>query len=420
MRVLWFTNTPSCYDEKGNDYNGGGWISSLEKEFRREYSRNIELGICFYHNKEEKVVHEGVTYYPILRRKTWLSSLKQLLCNGKRASLLHKKESLGKLVDVVNDFHPDIIQVFGTENIFGELNSVVKAPIVLHIQGILAPYNHAFLPPKVSWLKYVLSNRRLKSIFNTYCEKKVWERNAIIEERIYKGVKYFMGRTLWDKSVVSLMNPNAKYYYCSEILRDVFYKTNGGARSIPHKPVFISVVSWQIYKGMDVILRTAALLKSFSELDFEWHVYGNSGTAFAEKLTGIKADDVNVVFKGVVNADVLKTALMNCTAYVHASYIENSSNAICEAQISGCTCIATNVGGTSSLIKDGESGFLVPANDPYRLAYLMKYISYNRNENERIGNTAFVLAHDRHNKQDIASCVVEIYNDILSNQNTKE
>ena len=35
MRVLWFTNTPSCYCDKQVGYNGGGWIFSLEKELRK-------------------------------------------------------------------------------------------------------------------------------------------------------------------------------------------------------------------------------------------------------------------------------------------------------------------------------------------------------------------------------------------------
>ena len=31
MRVLWFSVNPACYTEKKNGYNGGGWISALEK-----------------------------------------------------------------------------------------------------------------------------------------------------------------------------------------------------------------------------------------------------------------------------------------------------------------------------------------------------------------------------------------------------
>lgn len=414
MRVLWFTNTPSCYEGKGNDYNGGGWISSLEQELRSNYI-NVKLGICFYCDAGVKLKLEGVTYYPIKRNKKLKSLFGQFFYSREKASYIYQEEALLDLIDVVDDFQPDVIHVFGTENVFGALYKVVGIPVVLHIQGILAPSLHSFLPPKVSWLRYVFYNRSIKSIFAAYREKLIWERNSIIENRIYRGVQYFMGRTAWDKSVVSLVNPRAKYFYCGEILRDVFYAFKENVRRIPQKTLFISTISWQIYKGADLALRTALLLKECMESDFEWHIYGSDNAYFAEKLTGIKASDVNIVFKGVVCATKLKEAMLNSTAYIHTSYIENSSNAICEAQLSGCTCIATNVGGTSSLIENGVSGFLVPANDPYRMAYLMKYIADNRIENEKIGKAAFELAKKRHEKKEIVARVVEIYNDILKN-----
>ena len=31
MKILWFTNTPSQYDNGKHLYYGGGWIESLEK-----------------------------------------------------------------------------------------------------------------------------------------------------------------------------------------------------------------------------------------------------------------------------------------------------------------------------------------------------------------------------------------------------
>ena len=49
MRILWFTNTSSCYRREGvsaNHYNGGGWISSLEMELKKR--KDVELGVCFY------------------------------------------------------------------------------------------------------------------------------------------------------------------------------------------------------------------------------------------------------------------------------------------------------------------------------------------------------------------------------------
>lgn len=50
MKVLWFSPTPSCYMKNARGYNGGGWISSLEKQIKSK--DGIKLAIAFFHNDE--------------------------------------------------------------------------------------------------------------------------------------------------------------------------------------------------------------------------------------------------------------------------------------------------------------------------------------------------------------------------------
>ena len=66
MRVLWFSINASCYNSalsKGG-YNGGGWVSSLEKIIKKQ--DNVHLGIAFEFNScMFKDSIDGVDYYPI-------------------------------------------------------------------------------------------------------------------------------------------------------------------------------------------------------------------------------------------------------------------------------------------------------------------------------------------------------------------
>ena len=66
MRVLWFSINTSCYNSaltKGG-YNGGGWVSSLEKIIKKQ--KNIHLGIAFeFESDKFKDSIDGVDYYPI-------------------------------------------------------------------------------------------------------------------------------------------------------------------------------------------------------------------------------------------------------------------------------------------------------------------------------------------------------------------
>lgn len=71
---------------------------------------------------------------------------------------------------------------------------------------------------------------------------------------------------------------------------------------------------------------------------------------------------------GNVQADRLVDLLCSSTMLVHTAYIENSPNAICEAQYLGVPVISTMVGGIASLVRNGKDGKLVAANDPWQLA----------------------------------------------------
>lgn len=418
MRVLWFTNTSSCYQEKiGSGYNGGGWISSLEKEIKK--NNDIKLGICFYSRNEKqarKDEQNGTIYYIQPRPpKTLYYNLITILGKDRESSELHEKIAIPPLLEIVKDFNPDIIHVFGSENIYGLLAKYVDIPLILHIQGILSPSFNAFLPPFISWKDYIGQSNSFFVKFRLLSEKISWRRNGLTERRMFKYVKYFMGRTEWDRRLLSLFNSQARYYHCDEMLRDAFYQLNI-KRTIPEKPVFVTTISSQLYKGFDVVLKTAKLLKEVLRVDFEWKIYGDISPLFIEKKLKINHKDVNITLMGVASAEKIKDALLTSTAYVHTSYIDNSPNSLCEASLLGVTSISTNVGGISSLIEDGKTGFLVPANDPYQMAYLMKYIIDHKERNLEIGSVAYKVAMERHDRKKILERVVEIYNDVIENE----
>lgn len=419
MRVLWFTNTSSCYKNiNRGGYNGGGWISSLELEL--SVLPDIELSVAFYSNEvldvKKHIGERGTIYYLIPRpRKSFYYTWITLMGRLKTSSIMQEDMSVSNLLEIVHDFKPDIIQVFGSENIYGLIAKYVDVPVVLHIQGILNPYLNAFLPPFMSWFDYIMQSRALRAKFRMLSEKIAWQRNSITERRMFTSIKYFIGRTEWDKRISRLMSPHSKYYYCSEILRDTFY-LNDIPRNLPTKPKFVTTISSQFYKGFDMVLKTAQILKDIVGVEFEWKIFGDVNPNMIEKITGISHSNVNVCLCGVASAEKIKQALLSSTAYIHTSYIDNSPNSLCEASLLGVTSVSTNVGGVSSLIENGKNGFLVPANDPYQMAYIMDLLINNPTLNMKVGNKAKEIAIVRHDRVSIVNNLLEIYNDILNLQ----
>ena len=137
-----------------------------------------------------------------------------------------------------------------------------------------------------------------------------------------------------------------------------------------------------------------------------------------EKITGLKHADVNVKLCGVASPQKLRDELLNSTLYFHSSYVENSPNSVCEAQILGIPVVASRVGGTDSLVEHGETGFLYPVTDPYMAAYYIKYLVDNPKENVAIGNAAKQVATVRHNKKKIVDELMETYQEMIDTPNS--
>lgn len=390
MRILWFSITPSMFNPRSNGHNGGGWIASLERIVRQV--AEIELGVAFnFTDNGFSYKRDGVVYYPI------------------------SNASLEAYLRIIDDFKPDLIQIFGSENAFGELCGKTDVPVVIHMQGCLPPYHNALFPVGMGPFDF-LTQRGLswRYRFIGLRSEPAFRKNAEREIATIQSCRYFMGRTEWDKGLIDLFNPSATYFHCEEALRPSFLEGSQIWQWHDGKPVIVSVISRPWYKGCDLILKTSQLLRRFTDIDYEWHVYGIPEMRFFEHKYGIRADEVGVRVMGTATQQQLVEAITSARCYVHTSYIDNSPNSLCEAQILGTPVLSTHVGGISSLVQHGKNGLLFPANDPYTLASLLKRVCFDRQLAESLGNGARRDAMRRHNPESIKNRVIEIYKAILN------
>lgn len=135
---------------------------------------------------------------------------------------------------------------------------------------------------------------------------------------------------------------------------------------------------------------------------------------FHGKITGLKHADLNVKLCGVASPQKLRDELLNSTLYFHSSYVENSPNSVCEAQILGIPVVASRVGGIDSLVEQGKTGFLYPVTDPYMAAYYIKYLVESPETNIAMGAAAKDVALIRHDKNEIIKDLLETYRAILA------
>lgn len=419
MRVLWIGGfgLKSLNDNNTSGYNGGGWLASLKKEIIK--CSDVTLGIAFC--KEhifQKVVQDNISYYVVpnyhkSRKDKFLDLMHIKDVTRDEIQWSHYENQLKMVID---DFKPDVIEIFGSEFYFSLAARVSKhIPTVLHFQGILSLSIYIFLPPGISKWQYIMSGKGLRGKYNNFQYLAYWQRSAYREKAVLKAVPHVIGRTDWDKQAIAVLNPNAKYHYGGEILRDVFYENK--ERTIPSKITISSTISFPTYKGYDVLLKVANILKNELHLDFVWNVYGNINPDFMEKQVGLRHEGVDVRLCGVASPTQLRDALLESTMYFHPSYTENSPNSVCEAQILGVPVIASRVGGTDSLVEHGKTGFLYPVTDPYIAAYYIMYLVDNPDVNIAIGKAAKQVATARHDKKKIVNELMETYQEMIDASN---
>ena len=95
--------------------------------------------------------------------------------------------------------------------------------------------------------------------------------------------------------------------------------------------------------------------------------------------------------------------------YVHPSYIDNSPNSVCEAQILGLPVIASEVGGVPSLIEDGVDGILFPSGNAEALVEAICSLAEDAPRRASLGQRARKTALVRHDKETIVKELLQTY-----------
>lgn len=416
MRVLWFTYTPSLSADYLNIKSvGGGWIGSLEAELSK--IPTVQLGISFNLDRDIKPFTINETrYFPVYNTSP-KGKINNLVSRWKKP--IKEEANIQPYLDIIHEFKPDVIHIFGTEGIFGLIISKVSIPCIIHIQGVLTICVQKWYSglTSVDILRYSKKWPLLKG-FGNYHDYFVNKKLAERERRIFKQCQYFMGRTDWDRRVISVLSPNSTYFHCDEIIRPEFYLHQFVQKKSKPTFVILSTIRSPIYKGLETIFESKRIL---NEMNFEckivWKIAGISETDEISYLLERKYrstfNENDVQLLGPLQEKELINEMLGADVFIHPSHIDNSPNSVCEAMLLGMPVIATFAGGIPSIIENNKEGLLVQDGDPYALAGAIIETKENCNRAISLGKEARRKAIIRHDKNKIANDLMNIYQSIL-------
>ena len=420
MKVLWFSLSP-CGSLRRNNTKRviQGWMISLEDALKQ--NTDIELEIAYFSdNEEDAFTYDGVKYYPMYIKRG--SGIFAKIIETYRTTEAIDKQAKAVMLDVVKQSVPDLIHIHGTEQSFGLIAEDIKhIPICYSLQGLLAPISERFFAgyTEVQINKYRGLYAKLRGTTATHDYRRISKKGER-EIGFIKGAKYILGRTEWDHSICAMINPNAEYFVINEILREPFYTSRWEKEKFGKPLHLLTVLSpGQIYKGYETLLKAASLLKEHYGNDFVWNVAGYSEKNWladiGHKIYKTTNKDCNINLCGLVTAEELATMLTETDIYIQTSHIENSPNSICEAMLVGTPVIATNVGGTETMLQG--CGTLIPDGDPYIMAATIIKVAGDFDKAKQKSTKSIDIAMSRHNKNEIAKQLKETYNYIVNEFN---
>ncbi len=424
MRVLWVCNQCIPVIAKHLNIeipNKEGWLSGLSEKLIAEKDKELELGIAF---------NGGLEYG---RYKGEYEVTAYGYADDSKAPEVYDEAIEGRFKEIIEDFKPDVIHIFGTE--YPHTLAVCKAAkdpkkILIGIQGLCSVYaKHYFdgLP------KDIYEKETLRDMLKSDNIKEQREKFVKRGENEIKAIKLagnVTGRTDWDKKYTNEYNPDAKYYFMNETLRSNFYEGSWDFEKCEKLSLFASQGDYPI-KGLHVLLKALPKIKE-EYPDVKLYVAGNKingedslkkkiliGTygRYINRLIKEGGLEGNVEFLGSLKAPEMKERYLKSNAFISPSMMENSPNSLGEAMLLSMPVITSDVGGVRNLLSD-EEGFIYPPLDEEALVNAVKKcFAENGSESQKtMCEKAGKKARITHDADTNYKRLLEIYESIAGKQ----
>jgi glycosyltransferase involved in cell wall biosynthesis len=151
-------------------------------------------------------------------------------------------------------------------------------------------------------------------------------------------------------------------------------------------PRLLSVGRIVHQKGLDLAMHALGGLK---ELNWEWRIAGDGPQMQAlQSLAQELGIDDRVFFLGWQSREQLIESYKQSNVFLFPSRHEGMPNALLEAMASGLPVVATCIAGNEELVAEGETGYLVPAEDIELLQAALKKILSDSTIRQQMGIAA--------------------------------
>jgi D-inositol-3-phosphate glycosyltransferase len=187
-------------------------------------------------------------------------------------------------------------------------------------------------------------------------------------------------------------------------------------------PILLFVGRIERLKGIDTLLESVAVVSRFcAGRDLKVLIVGGGGQTEAEnaelrRVVQLHRDlnlEDQVEFVGSKPQEMLPLYYSAADITIMPSHYESFGLVAVESMASGTPVIASDVGGLSYTVRDGETGFLVPHENHFALAEKVHALLKDPHMRQEMGEQAARHAA-QYSWKNIATQVVEVYDQEIS------
>ena len=384
VRILWLAPWPHPLDAAAHPVP---WVRALADLVRQQ--PGVELTVLHWSNKIatdiERFEREGIRFI-------------YLKVPSVRVDILTFYQRRIAIVTAYLRQHAqqyDLLHLHGSELQLPSMTAGLPVPQLLSVQGLVSQYP-PFVPHLVSWLKVL------------------WTLAGYYERRYLPAIHHFSCRTHWDEALVQQLSPGCTVHHNWEVIRPEFFRPISPAMPSAERPQVVFMGGTQVMKGFREVLAAVDILRQ--QVDVKLVIAGQASAATLQaaiKRAGLRHLRLaDIECRGLLPAKELAQLFSESLCLLHPSYVDNSPNSVCEAQVAGLPVVAADVGGVRSLIEDEATGLLCTL-APASIAQQALRLHHDPALRQRLIVAAAAVARQRHDPAVILARTLATYAAVL-------
>jgi glycosyltransferase involved in cell wall biosynthesis len=170
--------------------------------------------------------------------------------------------------------------------------------------------------------------------------------------------------------------------------------------------------------GIDTLIEAFALLRANPSVGpIRLRIVGDGPQRDAlMRLVAARGLSEQVEFVGAVQHDRVPQQLQGFDIYVAASRLDSESFGVAVIEASACECpvVVTRVGGLPEVVRDGETGLIVPRESPQALSDALLRLVADPALRRRLGGAGRIWVQQQYEWSDCVGRMIDLYRSLLS------